>query len=90
MKQSKAKWRIRILALAAMLLGPNVLCAAEKKVDAAHLAQDIEGHRILAAAHANAAKCLEAGTPEAQCRAQLMKDCKGRGIGKYCGMKHRH
>ena len=90
MKQSNLKCRIRLFALAAALLVPGMPGAAEKKTDAAHVARDIEDHRILAFAHASAAKCLEAGTPEAQCRAQLMKDCKGRGIGKYCGMKHRH
>ena len=90
MKQSNVKCRIRILALAAALLASGTLSAAQKKVDAAHVARDIEDHRILAEAHANAAKCLEAGTSEAQCRTELMKDCKGRGIGKYCGMKHRH
>lgn len=90
MNRSNLRCRIRILALAAALLAPGTLHAAAKTVDSAHVARDIEDHRILAAAHANAAKCLEAGTPEAQCRAQLAKDCKGRGIGKYCGMKHRH
>jgi hypothetical protein len=44
----------------------------------------------MAEAHAKAAKCLEAGTAERACHEQLAKDCKGAGIGKFCGMKHRH
>ena len=34
--------------------------------------------------------CLEAGKGEKVCLEQLLKDCKGVGIGKYCGMKHQH
>jgi hypothetical protein len=44
----------------------------------------------MAEAHTNAAMCLEAGKPEKDCEAQLQKDCKGLGIGKNCGMKHKH
>lgn len=52
--------------------------------------RDIADHRTLAAAHENAAKCLESGKSEKECHDQLAKDCKGVGIGKYCGMRHRH
>jgi hypothetical protein len=52
--------------------------------------EDVKRHRTLAAAHENAAKCLEAGKGEKACLEQLRKDCKGVGIGKYCGMKHQH
>jgi len=45
---------------------------------------------LRAAAHEAAAKCLEAGKGEKACLEQLRKDCKGVGIGKYCGMKHQH
>jgi hypothetical protein len=51
---------------------------------------DAKRHRVMAAAHEAAAKCLEAGKGEKACLAQLAKDCKGVGIGKYCGMKHQH
>ena len=44
----------------------------------------------MAVAHEAAAKCLEAGKGEKACLEQLRKDCKGVGIGKYCGMKHQH
>jgi len=47
-------------------------------------------HRVMAEAHTNAATCLEAGKGEKDCEAQLQKDCKGLGIGKNCGMKHKH
>jgi hypothetical protein len=52
--------------------------------------KDVADHRTLAQAHENAAKCLEAGKSEKECHDQLAKDCKGVGIGKYCGMRHRH
>ena len=52
--------------------------------------QDAKRHRVMAAAHEAAAKCLEAGKGEKACLEQLAKDCKGVGIGKYCGMKHQH
>ncbi len=52
--------------------------------------RDIADHRALAQVHENAAKCLEAGRSEKACHDQLAKDCKGIGIGKYCGMRHRH
>jgi hypothetical protein len=52
--------------------------------------EDARRHRALAAVHEAAAKCLEAGKGEKVCLEQLRKDCKGLGIGKYCGMKHGH
>jgi hypothetical protein len=61
-----------------------------KKDDPAHVKKDVLDHRAMAEAHMNAARCLESGRTEKECHAQLAKDCKGLGIGKYCGMKHRH
>jgi hypothetical protein len=52
--------------------------------------EDIRRHRAMAAAHEAAAKCLEAGKPEKDCLEKLRQDCKGLGIGKYCGMRHQH
>ena len=52
--------------------------------------EDAKRHRALAAVHEAAAKCLEAGKTEKECQDKLRQDCKGLGIGKYCGMKHRH
>ena len=52
--------------------------------------EDAKRHRTMAAAHEAAAKCLEAGKGEKACLEHLRKDCKGVGIGKYCGMKHQH
>ena len=85
MKDSIVAW-----VLAAALASGAGAFAAEKKRDADHVKKDIADHRGMAEAHLNAAKCLEGGTPEKECHAQLAKDCKGLGIGKYCGMKHRH
>lgn len=52
--------------------------------------EDIARHRVMATAHENAAKCLEAGKPDAVCEKQLQVECKGLAIGKFCGMKHEH
>lgn len=84
------KGHVTTLLLALLLAAAGTAHAAQKKEDAAHLKKDIADHRAMADAHLNAAKCLEAGTPEKDCQAQLAKDCKGLGIGKYCGMKHKH
>lgn len=82
--------RVMILLFAAALAGGGLAAAAEKKGDAAHVKKDVADHRAMAEAHLNAARCLEAGKLEKDCHAQLAKDCAGLGIGKYCGMKHRH
>lgn len=55
----------------------------ERKEDAAR-------HRAMAAAHDNAAKCLESAKSEDVCMKELQTACKGLAIGKYCGMKHAH
>ena len=52
--------------------------------------EDARRHRALAAVHEAAARCLEGGNGEKVCLEQLRKDCKGLGIGKYCGLKHGH
>ena len=83
------------LMLAILVVGFTMLSGAAfaaekgKKDDPTHVKKDIADHRAMADAHLNAAKCLESGTPEKECQAQLAKDCKGLGIGKYCGMRHR-
>lgn len=80
---------MRIWIAVAMLLPLAALAQAAKK-DEAHVKQDVSVHRIMAAAHEAAAKCLESGKPEKECHAQLAKDCKNHAVGKYCGMRHRH
>lgn len=55
----------------------------ERKEDAAR-------HRAMAAAHENAAKCLESAKSEDMCLKELQAACKGLAIGKYCGMRHAH
>lgn len=76
--------------LTAALLALSPVFAQEKKPESDAVKKDIAAHRQLALAHENAAKCLEAGKPEKVCHEQLQKDCKGTGIGKYCGMRHTH
>ncbi|MBP6007468.1 MAG: hypothetical protein KA740_07190 [Rhodoferax sp.] len=70
------------------------LCASVSIVSAAELdkatKEDIARHRTMAQAHENAAKCLESGKSDAICEKQLQVECKGLGIGKFCGMKHTH
>lgn len=79
------------LVIAVAIAMPAAAQAPKKNdKDPPHLKQDVAAHRTLASAHEAAAKCLEAGKPEKECHAQLAKDCKGVGIGKYCGMRHRH
>ena len=62
----------------------------EKVHSAAEVQKDIGDHLAMAEAHTTAAKCLQSGKGEKECHAQLVKDCKGLGIGKLCGMKHKH
>jgi hypothetical protein len=81
---------VRVICLAAALLLATSVFAQEKKPDPEDVKKDIAAHRQMAQVHENAAKCLEAGKPEKECHDQLQKECKGVGIGKYCGMRHRH
>ncbi len=73
----------------ALLLAPMVALAADAHDDKA-LKKDIERHKMISAAHAEAAKCLESGQKPEQCQKALQGACKGIAIGKYCGMKHEH
>ncbi len=79
---------IHIVAVLALAATPVI--AQEKKPNPEDVKKDIAAHRQMAQVHENAAKCLEAGKPEKECHDQLQKECKGVGIGKYCGMRHRH
>lgn len=76
----------RLIALALAL---PLLALANPKLDE-HVKKDIERHRAMAAAHEEAARCLESGKPEGECLKALQQRCKGLAIGKYCGMKHEH
>jgi hypothetical protein len=90
LRTEKAMRELIVAFIAAGLFAAPPAGAAEKAKDPAHVKKDVLDHRVMAEAHLNAAKCLESGKPEKECHAQLAKDCKGIGIGKYCGMKHRH
>jgi Ni/Co efflux regulator RcnB len=80
---------LSILAGAAMALSATALAQADKHGEQERK-EDAKRHRALATVHEAAARCLEAGKTEKVCLDQLRKDCKGLGIGKYCGMKHAH
>ncbi|MGL4574392.1 MAG: hypothetical protein ACRCV9_06345 [Burkholderiaceae bacterium] len=78
--------------LAAFALGAQAQSTPKPKEDkeAAHKKETVAQHRAMAKAHEDAAKCLESGKEEKACHDQMQKDCKGIGIGKYCGMRHSH
>ena len=76
--------------VAVLVLAATPVLAQEKKPNPEDVKKDIAALRQIAQVHDNAAKCLEAGKSEKECHDQLQKECKGVGIGKYCGMRHRH
>jgi hypothetical protein len=67
---------------------PPARSAVDPALAAEHTREDVERHRIMAAAHEAAAKCQESGKDEALCNAELARACRGIAYGKYCGMKH--
>jgi len=79
----------RLLALILTGLTATLSVAAQPALDKA-TQEDIARHRVMAVAHENAAKCLEAGKSDEVCEKQLQVECKGLAIGKFCGMKHTH
>ena len=87
------RW-ISILAVALLMATPALAQDKTKKSEKAHstaeVQKDILDHRAMADAHLAAAKCLGGGKGEKECHGQLAKDCKGLGIGKLCGMRHKH
>ena len=90
-KERTMKGLLIAFMMVGSLIAPVVFAAEKgKKDDPAHVRKDVADHLAMAEAHLNAAKCLESGKAEKECHAQLAKDCKGLGVGKYCGMKHRH
>jgi hypothetical protein len=76
--------------LAMPALAQDKMKKGEKSPITTEAQKDILDHRAMADAHLAAAKCLEGGNGEKECHAQLVKDCKGLGIGTLCGMKHKH
>ncbi len=88
--------RLTPLLVAVMLLAAPIALAQDKakKGETPHSAtevqKDIQDHLAMADAHTAAAKCLQSGKGEKVCHEQLAKDCKGLGIGKLCGMRHKH
>jgi len=80
---------MRVLLLVLSLALGTLALAQSGKPDA-KAKEDIAAHRVIAAAHEKAAKCLESGKSEKECHAPLATECKAVAIGKYCGMRHRH
>lgn len=92
MKRRIALW-IVITALpcaVAAQSAPAAKSPPKTAAEQAHRMEDIARHRQMAQAHAEAAQCLEAGTPEKQCQQRLRDACKGIAVGQYCGMRHAH
>jgi hypothetical protein len=83
------RYVLPFLVVAGMAL-PGALLAQSEKHGDKEVKEDIRRHRALAAVHEATARCLEAGKGEKVCLEQLRQDCKGLGIGKYCGMRHKH
>jgi len=79
----------RLLALILIGFTATFSIAAPVPLDKA-TQEDIARHRAMAMAHENAAKCLESGKSDEVCEQQLLVECKGLAIGKFCGMKHTH
>ncbi|MDD5480315.1 hypothetical protein [Rhodoferax sp.] len=79
-------WTLTLIGIASVAIF-SVAHAAELDQAAK---EDIARHRVMAVAHENAAKCLEAGKADEVCEKQLQLECKGVAIGKFCGMKHQH
>lgn len=82
--------RARVFLVVALLAGWTGTALAQQKHGSKEEQQDAKRHRALAAVHESAARCLESGKGEKACLEQLRKECKGLGVGKYCGMKHQH
>ena len=73
------------LLLASVFAASALAAEADKETK-----EDITRHRAIAAAHEDAAKCLQSGKGDEVCKKALQTACKGIAIGKYCGMKHEH
>jgi len=79
------------MKLVLLALGLGICCGAlAQEHGDKERAVDIKRHRAMAKAHEAHAKCLESKEAEKACLEKLAKDCKGLGIGKYCGMRHQH
>jgi uncharacterized protein YgiB involved in biofilm formation len=78
------KW---MTTLALLTLAGAALAAAAAPLNQ-ETQDDIAKHQKISAAHAEAAKCLAAGKPDAECEGALLSACKGIAFGKFCGMKH--
>jgi hypothetical protein len=74
-----------LLALSAITMAQTSDAKQDKHVKAA-----IAEHQKMAKAHSDAAQCLASGKEEKVCHKALYEACPDSGIGKYCGLKHKH
>jgi hypothetical protein len=74
-----------VMAASALSLAHTKEVALDK-----HTKEAIADHQKMAKAHSDAAQCLASGKDEKTCHKELTKACPDAGIGKYCGMKHKH
>lgn len=73
---------------AAAVLTVALLCGTPALADGKTQAQEeIQGHRVMAAAHRGAAACLQAGKPPEDCAKAMEAECKGVAAGPRCGMR---
>lgn len=81
---------IRTLMKLTLLAATGMATAALAQHSQKEIAQDIERHKAMAAAHTAAAQCLASDRKPDACLAELQAACKGLALGKYCGMRHAH
>lgn len=81
----KSLFGVMVISLSALAMSQNNNVKDDKHVKAA-----IADHQKMAKAHSEAAQCLIAGKSEKICHEALAAACPDSGIGKYCGIKHRH
>jgi hypothetical protein len=85
-----SRWVIASIVVGAVAVGSGVVLAQNAKGTSNRTQEEVAAHRQMARVHEEAARCLESGQSEKACHEQLARDCKGVGIGKHCGMRHKH
>jgi hypothetical protein len=81
--------KIKFLLISVFVAQSTMFSVAQSHLSAS-ATKGVERHRIVAAAHEAAARCLEAGKDVVVCQKELQLACKGLAIGSYCGLKHEH
>jgi hypothetical protein len=87
----RATSRLVVTSLIGIIaVGPGASFAQTAKGASPRVQEEVAAHRQMSRVHEEAARCLESGRSETACHEQLARDCKGVGIGKHCGMRHKH